>query len=165
MRYKGKFKDKISSEPIEGEPNHIEAISILCPSMPAIDVSSKSVLRGELMSISTTTMTYPNLMEELNCHEKESAPPKKDDFINKHVSYFLTIPSIPCSYEKFPKFICSSAITDKIYNPFLLPVNKNIERVIVDAFVYHKFCKFHSVMSFIDKSTEVGVGGETTSPT
>ena len=123
--------------------------------MPAFNVSSKSVHRGELMSISVTAMS----------HEKENAPPEMEDFFDEHGSYFLTIPSIPCSYEKFPKFICSSAITDKIYNPFLLPVNKNIERVIVDAFVYHKFCKFHSVMSFTDKSTEVGVGGETTSPT
>ena len=64
--------------------------------MPAIDVSSKLVLRGELMSISTTTMTYPNLIEDLNCHEKESAPPKMNDFINKHGSYFLTIPSVSC---------------------------------------------------------------------
>jgi len=77
MRHQGKFKDEISNEPIEGEPIHIEAISILSPSMPTFNVSSKSVLdpRGKLMSISLTTMTYPNLVKDLNCHEKESAPP------------------------------------------------------------------------------------------
>ena len=115
--------------------------------MPAIDVSSKLVLRGELMSISTTTMTYPNLVEELNCHEKESAPPKKDDFINEHGSYFLTIPSIPCSYEKSHKTICNLAITCKIYNAYLLLVHKNFKRVVVDVFLYHKFCKSCGVLA------------------
>ena len=83
MTHQGKSNNGLSSEPIEGEPNHIEAISILCPSMLAINVSSKYILRGELMSISATTLTYPNLAKNLNCHEKESAPPKTEDFIDE----------------------------------------------------------------------------------
>ena len=72
MRYKGKFKDEISSELIEGESLHVKAISILSPSMPAFNVSSKSILepRDELMSISLITMIYSNLGEDLNCHGK-----------------------------------------------------------------------------------------------
>ena len=139
MRHQGKFKDEISNEPIEGEPIHIEAISILFPSMPTNNVSSKYVFRGELMSIS--------LVEDLNYDEKESAPPEMKDFINEHGSYFLTIPSIPCSYEKFPKSLCISTITSKVYNPYVLPVHKNFERVVVNAFVYHKFCKFCGVLA------------------
>ena len=61
MRHQGKFKDEISNEPIEGEPIHIKAISIISPSMPTINVSSKSIFRGELMSIS--------LVEDLNYHD------------------------------------------------------------------------------------------------
>ena len=101
------------------------------------------------MSISLTTMTYPNLVEDMNCHGKESAPrlPETEDSINEHGSYFLTIPSIPCSYEFFSKLICISAITHKSYNPFLLPVHKVLEKVVVVAFVYHKFCKFHDVLA------------------
>ena len=139
MRHKGKIKDEISSEPIEGESNHIEAISILCPSMPTINVSSKSIFRGELMSIS--------LVEDLNYHEKESAPPETKDFINEHGSYFQTIPSNPRLYEKSPKLIYNSTITSKSYNPFLLPIHKILEKVVVDAFVYHKLCKFHGVVA------------------
>ena len=97
-------------------------------------VESKSTFRGEVMSIS--------LVEDLNYHEKESAPPETKDFINKHGSYFLTIPSIPCSYKKSPKMIYNSSITCKTCNPFLLSVYTNFKRVIVDTFVYHKFCKF-----------------------
>jgi len=107
-------------------------------------VESKSTLdlRGELMSISITTMTYSSLGEDMNCHEKESALPKIEDFINENGSYFLTIPSNPSSYEKSPKLVYNSTITCKINNPFLVPVNKMFEKVVVDAFVYHKFCNF-----------------------
>ena len=34
----------MSSEPIEGEPSHLEAIPILSPSMPTLDASSKPIL-------------------------------------------------------------------------------------------------------------------------
>jgi hypothetical protein len=80
-------------------------------------------------------------------HEKENAPPRMEDIFDEHGSYFLTIPSIPCSYEKFPKSFYISAITSKVYNPYMLPVHKNFKTVVVDAFVYHKFCKFHGVLA------------------
>jgi hypothetical protein len=34
----------MSSESIKGEPSHLEAIPILSPSMPTLDVSSKPIL-------------------------------------------------------------------------------------------------------------------------
>ena len=93
--------------------------------------------RGELMSISLTTMTYPSLEEDLDCHKKESAHPLlgTKDFINKHGSYFLTIPSNPCSYEKSPKPIGLSIATHEIFNPLTLHIHKDFERVVIDAFV------------------------------
>ena len=38
------IKDVISSEPIEGEPSHLEAIPIFSPSMSTLDVSFKPIL-------------------------------------------------------------------------------------------------------------------------
>jgi hypothetical protein len=37
------FKDDMSSEPIEGEPSHLEAIPIFSPSMPTLDISSEPI--------------------------------------------------------------------------------------------------------------------------
>ena len=37
------FKDGMSSEPIEGEPSHLEAIPIFFPSIPTLDVLSKPI--------------------------------------------------------------------------------------------------------------------------
>ena len=36
--------DGMSSEPIEGEPSHLEAIPIFFPYMPTLDVSFKPIL-------------------------------------------------------------------------------------------------------------------------
>jgi hypothetical protein len=31
----------------------------------------------------------------------------------------------------------------------LLSIYKNFKRVVVDTFVYHKFCKFHGVLAWV----------------
>jgi hypothetical protein len=144
MRHEEHSKGGILSKLLEGESIHIEAISILSPSMPTFNASSKYApdLRGELMSISIATMTYPNLVKYLNYHGKES--------------YFLTIPSTPCSYEKISKSVYIYGITHKSYNPFLLPVHKILENVVVDAFDYHKICKFHGIACSINRLTKAG---------
>jgi hypothetical protein len=144
MRHQEHSKGGILSKLLEGESIHIEAISILSPSMPTFNAPSKYVpdLRGELMSISIATMTYPNLVRYLHGHAKESAPPlpEMEECINEHGSYFLTNPSTPCLYEFFSKSVCIYGITHKIYNPFLPPVHKILENVVLDAFDYPKFC-------------------------
>jgi len=35
--------------------------------------------------------------------------------------------------------IVSNIITHEILNPFILPIHKIIKRVVVDAYVYHKY--------------------------
>jgi hypothetical protein len=115
-------------------------------------VESSPILdpRGELEMISQTTMTYPSLEEDLECHEKESAHPFLDmeNFINEHGSYPLILSSSPCSFEKlFKSIFLSATTTQEIYNPFTLRVSKIFVVEVVDAFVYHKFSKSCSGMS------------------
>ena len=43
--HREKLKDEMTSDAIEGEPTHLEAISILSPSMPTLDVSSKPIFQ------------------------------------------------------------------------------------------------------------------------
>jgi len=115
--------------------------------------------KDELKSISLINMTHPileealdkinprvtNPREILDIHEKSILELEKEDGINEH---FMTTSSNPCSQEKSPKLICFSNITThEIFNPLILLVHKNFERVVVDAFVYHKYCKSHSVLA------------------
>jgi hypothetical protein len=70
---------------------------------------------------------------------------KKDYIIDEHGSYFMNTSSNPCSYEKSPESIDLSTTTHEIFNPLILPTHKNFERVVIDAYVYHKYCRSHCV--------------------
>ena len=78
----------------------------------------------------------------MDIHEESALESKKKDDIDQHGSYFMNTSSNPCSYEKSFKSIgLSNIATHEIFNPLIPHVHKIIERVIVDAYVYHKYCK------------------------
>ena len=80
----------------------------------------------------------------IDIHEETTLESKKEDDIDEHGSYFMNTSSNPCSYEKSPKSIgLSNIATHEIFNSLVLLVHKKIERVVVDAYVYHKYCKSH----------------------
>ena len=133
---------------------------------------------GEFKSISLINMTHlsleealnkinprvTNLSEILDFHEESTLELQKEDDINEHGSYFMNTSSNSCSHDKSPKLISLSNIaTHEIFNPLTLHAHKNFERVVVDAYVYHKYCRSRCVN--LEIGTKVGVGGETTSPT
>ena len=85
-----------------------------------------------------------NPREILDIHQESTLELEKEDDINKHGSYFMNTSSNPCSHEKSPKSIgLSNIATHEIFNSLLLPVHKDFKRVVVDAYVYHKYCKSH----------------------
>jgi hypothetical protein len=66
--------------------------------------------------------------------------------IDEHGSYFTNISSNPCSHEKSPELISLSNIAKhEIFNPLFLPVHKDFKQMIVDAYVYHKYCRSRCV--------------------
>jgi hypothetical protein len=100
----------------------------------------------------------------IDIHEETPLELKKEDDIDEHGSYFINISSNPCSHEKSPDLIgLSNIASHEIFNPLILPIHKNFKRVVVDAYVYHKYCR----SSFVN--LEIGtrrlvLEGETTSP-
>ena len=80
----------------------------------------------------------------IDIHEETTLESKKEDDINEHGSYFINTSSNPCSYEKSPKTIGLSNIDiHEIFNALKLPIHKDFEWVVVDAYVYYKYCKSH----------------------
>jgi hypothetical protein len=75
----------------------------------------------------------------IDIHEETPLELEKKNEINEHGSYIMNS-SNPCSYEKSPKSIDLSIATHEIFNPLVLPIHKDYERVVVDAYVYHKYC-------------------------
>ena len=129
----------------------------------ALWVESKLGLdpNGELKLISLINMTHPSLEEALikinlrvtnprkilDIHEESPLELEREDYINEHGSYFINTSSNPSSYEKFSESIgLSNIATHEIFNPLILSVHKNFKRVVVDAFVYHKYCKSRCVL-------------------
>ena len=126
----------------------------------ALWVESKLGLdsNSELESISLINMTHPSLEEALEkitsrvsnprkilqIQEETSLELEKEDDIDEHGSYFMNTSSNPCSHEKSPESIgLSNIATHEIFNPLILLVHKDFERVVVDAYIYHKYCKSH----------------------
>jgi len=61
---------------------------------------------------------------------------------NEKGSYFIIISFDPCSYEKSPDSRSLFNITShEIFNPLRLPIPKVLKRVVVDTYVYHKYCR------------------------
>ena len=80
----------------------------------------------------------------MDIHGEYSLEFKKKDYIIEHGSHFINTSSNQCSHKKPPEsFGVSNIATHKIFNPLILPVHKDFERVVVDAYVYHKYCKSH----------------------
>ena len=69
----------------------------------------------------------------------------KNDYVVEHDSYIFNESQNPCSHEKSPELIKFCAC---IYdNHSKLHVYKIFERMVVDAFVYHKYSKSHKYLS------------------
>ena len=84
--------------------------------------------------------TMETMFPPIDIHEETPLEPKKKDNINEHGSYFMNTSSNPCSHEKSLESIgLSNIATHEIFNPLMLPIHKIIERVVVDAYVYHKY--------------------------
>ena len=72
---------------------------------------------------------------------------EKGDYIIEHGSYIVIISSNPCSHEKSTELIDLSTTTHEIFNPLILFAPKIFEKVVVDAYVYHKYCKSCCVLA------------------
>ena len=82
------------------------------------------------------------MFSPIDIHEETPLELEKEDDIDEHESYFMKTSSNLCLHEKSPELISLSNIaTHEIFNPLVLHVHKIVERVVVHAYVYHKYCK------------------------
>jgi hypothetical protein len=70
----------------------------------------------------------------------------------------MNISSNSCSNEKSPELIGLSTTTHEIFNPLILSIPKDFERVVVDAYVYHKYYRSRCVNLEIDTRRLVSEG-------
>ena len=69
---------------------------------------------------------------------------KKNDSTNEHEDSSFETPCISCSLLESPELITLSATRFyEDHNHLLVLVYKLFRRMVVDAYVYHKYCKSH----------------------
>jgi hypothetical protein len=99
-------------------------------------------------AIDKTNLRDNNPREILDIYKESPLEVENDGDINEQGSYFINTSSSPCSYEKAPDSPSLSNIAPhEIFNPLMLPIPTDFKRVVVDAYVYHKYCRSHYVES------------------
>jgi hypothetical protein len=69
---------------------------------------------------------------------------KGKDSIYEHCSFTFDIPLKPCLHHASPESAMLSALsTHEGYNRLMVLSCKKCRRMVVDAYIYHKHCKFH----------------------
>jgi hypothetical protein len=114
-------------------------------------INSRATNPWEILDNKTSNEYHRHGMMEtiflpIDIHEETPLELEKEDNINEHGSYFMNTSSNPCSHEKSPESIgLTNIATHEVFNPLILFVPKIFERVVVDAYVYHKYCKSRCV--------------------
>ena len=121
------------------------------------DRDSTAISHDESLEIET-----PGAMESDGVPTLES---KQKDSLDEHGSFILEIPQEQCSLNASPEsgMLCAPSIHED-YNCLKVLSCKTFRRPVVDAYVYHKHCRFHGCTAaltlqrkFHDTST---IGGE-----
>ena len=87
------------------------------------EINPRATIPWEILDNKTSNECHRHGMMEsmfppIDIHEETPLELEKEDDIDEHGSY-------------------------EIFNPLMLPVHKDFERVVVYAYVYHKYCKSH----------------------
>jgi len=81
--------------------------------------------------------------QAMECYEAPTLESIKGDSIYEHGSFILVILQKPCSFNTSPESgtHCAQS-THEDYDCLKVPSCKTFRRLVVDAYVYHKHCKF-----------------------
>ena len=79
----------------------------------------------------------------MECYEAPTLESIEKDSIYEHGGFILVIPQKPCSFNTSPKsgMHCAQS-THEDYNCLEVLSCKTFRRLVVDAYVYRKHCKF-----------------------
>ena len=133
------------------DPNgELKSISLTNKTHPSLEealdeINPRATNPWEILDNKTSNECHRHGMMEtmflpIDIHEETPLKLEKEDNINEHGSYFMNTSLNPCSHEKSPKSIgLSNIATHEVFNPLILFVPKIFERVVLDAYVYHKY--------------------------
>jgi hypothetical protein len=114
-------------EPLPTSPYHV-----------ALDLDQESTL---ILHDESPQMENSWAME---IYESPTLESKGKDSTDEHGSFILDTPHEPCLHQAFPESAMLRALgMHKDYNCLMVLSCKMFRRMIIDAYVYHKHCRFH----------------------
>jgi hypothetical protein len=79
----------------------------------------------------------------MEIYKERTLESKGKDSIDEHDSFILDMPHKPCSHQASLESVMLGALgTHEDYNHLLVLYCKKFRRMVVDAYVYHKHCRF-----------------------
>ena len=107
------------------------------------EVEEEFILAFYSQSLNTRVEAEPEFEEVMTTSLKETTLELEKENSNEHKSLILEEPQDSCSPQKLPKSRIPR-VCYKSYSHRMSIDDLNFKRVVVDAFVYHKFCKSRS---------------------
>ena len=149
--------ESLRIEPIPDPKDELKSISLINMTYPSLEeaidkintrvTNPWEILDNKVSNECNRHGMMETMFSSMDIHEESTLELEKEDYINEHGSHFLNTSSNPCLHEKTPDSIgLSNMATHEIFNPLILHVHKDFERLVVDVFVYHKYCKSHCVV-------------------
>ena len=146
---------RVEPNPISDPNGELKSISLINMTHPSLEealdkinprvTNPREILENKLTNEYHWHGMMETMFSPMDINEEITLESEKEDDIDEHGSYFINTSSNPCSHEKSPKSIgLSNIATHEIFNPIILLVHKDFERVVVDVYVYHKYCKSHA---------------------
>ena len=123
----------------------VKFVTLFVPLLPSLELKTcpsghpNIIFNSGLESIDASIENKtPHAMD---IHETPTLESKRRDSTNENESFTFEIPHGSCSILKSPEFV-SLSITSfyEGHNHLLILIYKLFNRMVVDAFIYHKFC-------------------------
>jgi hypothetical protein len=158
---------KLKSPRVKHIPNHdpFEEEKFIFPFVSPRPTSETKCRLPPSLELEPCPSSYPNIvlnggrdsmlilqdisLKEQNFHAmdmpKATTLETKQESTNEHVHFSFETSHVPCSFLRSLEFV--SLLTTCPYedpNHLLILVSKLFKGMVVDAYVYHKHCKYHS---------------------
>jgi endonuclease IV len=137
---------------LSSELKSISSINMTHPSLEVLDKTNpRDTNPWEILDNKTSNECHRHGMMEtiflpIDIHEETPLELEKEDDIDAHGSYIMNTSSNPCSYDKSLELIrLSNITTHEIFNPSCFLFIKIFERVVIYAYVYHKYYRSRCV--------------------
>jgi hypothetical protein len=132
------------------QPKHntFEEVKFISPFVSPKLACETECIPSPLLKPKSCRPSYPSIILEnknfraLDMPKAPTLETQENDFTVKHEGFSFKTPHFSCSFLEFPEsVVLSTTCINEEYNLPSLLISKLFRRMVVDVFVYHKYCR------------------------